>query len=529
MDWYENPGKKKKPPKPKKVPHRLIENALVVPPKVLGQIARKREFGAIPRGVCVSPAKIKEALHALYPRWPQREKDLVTWLDKKRSTTRVCVLSQNLTKEERQFVQLHETTHTIIDELIQDPQHNNVLTGMVNRHKRSTPRIAEATAAYAQDRLNAQYELYELVVEFIADTVALAILEEEGRLERILDADAVNPFVRHIYTHGGAIAFGNQVRDYLDEHWTYDEEVQQNPPEFYDILWERNDGIFYRGAGADPGKGSGLGAIGRGLYLAWDEGMAGAYARAQAEPYIYEYQLPEGLNLLDESSVEMADIKAMMGFQPWAYSDDPMYARALTVEVKELGYDGVASSDRATGLVIFDPSVATLIERRYLDPSPRRGSLKKNPPDAQQRAFLKNRCAELVAEEPRMQELIDTLLALGGDAVVCVYEEDLGVLLDGAHGLPPADVQDYLVIEDAMEPSQCHQNVATLFLSDAINAIATGWTLTDDGLWRQHSWGIVDVDGVPAIIETTMKRDIYWGVRLTRKISEAVAYNFLGY
>ena len=287
-----------------------------------------------------------------------------------------------------------------------------------------------------------------------------------------------------------------------------------NPPDWYDNLHKRNKGVFWRGSRhAGAGGGGDVGALGRGLYLAWDKGMAEAFATSNAGN-VYTYRLPEGLNLLDAQSKEMADIKASMGFQPWEASDSPLYATIVTNEATKLGYDGVISDNRADGLVVFDPETATLLPT-------------KNP-DKRQRAFLKKRCDELLAEEPRMQELIDKLLALGGEAVVCVYEEDLDILLDGGHGLPAAEVQDYTVIEDIMETSQCHQNVALLFLGGAINAIATGWALTNDGLWRQHSWGIIDVDGTPAIIETTMKRDIYWGVRLTKKISEAVADYNLG-
>ena len=36
------------------------------------------------------------------------------------------------------------------------------------------------------------------------------------------------------------------------------------------------------------------------------------------------------------------------------YSADPMFAKALTFELKKMGYDGVVSDDKIEGLVIFD-------------------------------------------------------------------------------------------------------------------------------------------------------------------------------
>ena len=36
------------------------------------------------------------------------------------------------------------------------------------------------------------------------------------------------------------------------------------------------------------------------------------------------------------------------------YSADPMFAKAITYEMKKMGYDGVVSDDRIEGLVIFD-------------------------------------------------------------------------------------------------------------------------------------------------------------------------------
>jgi hypothetical protein len=61
-----------------------------------------------------------------------------------------------------------------------------------------------------------------------------------------------------------------------------------------------------------------------------------------------------------------------------------------------------------------------------------------------------------------------------------------------------------------MKSSSCHQNIASVWTKRkfGIVGIATGYALSDDGLWRQHSWGILR-DGV---LETTQTRQKYFGI-----------------
>ncbi len=63
-----------------------------------------------------------------------------------------------------------------------------------------------------------------------------------------------------------------------------------------------------------------------------------------------------------------------------------------------------------------------------------------------------------------------------------------------------------------MARNGCHQNVASLWKSPkrGIIGVATGYALSEDGLWRQHSWGLLR-DGV---LETTERRDKYFGILL---------------
>lgn len=63
-----------------------------------------------------------------------------------------------------------------------------------------------------------------------------------------------------------------------------------------------------------------------------------------------------------------------------------------------------------------------------------------------------------------------------------------------------------------MQDSKCHDNCVDLYLLNKTNRIFTGYALSDDGLWRFHSW-IIDKDDI--IIETTKERLIYVGYEST--------------
>ena len=67
--------------------------------------------------------------------------------------------------------------------------------------------------------------------------------------------------------------------------------------------------------------------------------------------------------------------------------------------------------------------------------------------------------------------------------------------------------------------SQCHANSAYLWHADKENKnlhIATGYALTaDDGMWRQHTWCVLEKQRSIQIIETTVPRSAYFGYVLT--------------
>ena len=126
------------------------------------------------------------------------------------------------------------------------------------------------------------------------------------------------------------------------------------------------------------------------------------------------------------------------------------------------------------------------------------------------------------------KELVRRLLAIGGDGVALRYEEDLDQLLEKA------------VISKGSKsrmmkgrPCNCHRNAANLWYNNRNNEqevrIATGWALSRDGCWRQHSWAVQllvnwDVSGYQ-ILETTVRRMVYYGFTLSKEQCETFYSN----
>ncbi len=71
-------------------------------------------------------------------------------------------------------------------------------------------------------------------------------------------------------------------------------------------------------------------------------------------------------------------------------------------------------------------------------------------------------------------------------------------------------IKGYTLIHE-MELGRCHDNCEILLAKKEITNIYSGYALSDDGLWRFHSWGI-NLDG--DIVETTTPRLLYYGVTL---------------
>jgi hypothetical protein len=68
--------------------------------------------------------------------------------------------------------------------------------------------------------------------------------------------------------------------------------------------------------------------------------------------------------------------------------------------------------------------------------------------------------------------------------------------------------------------SSCHRNAVELWRQGTATAIGTGYGLSDDGLWREHSWGVAS-DG--SVLETTEPRTTYFGVALRDEGADRIA------
>lgn len=130
--------------------------------------------------------------------------------------------------------------------------------------------------------------------------------------------------------------------------------------QLWDNLMKRHDGVFYRGQ-RDNGGGTGLGALGNGIYLTWEPSMAEFFAK-EVGGEVKKYKVKQGLNMADNAGADFGEIKKDMGFQPWEYSNDPMFGGMLTMGLKDRGYDGAVSDNPAEGIVIFDPANVEEVE-----------------------------------------------------------------------------------------------------------------------------------------------------------------------
>jgi len=128
--------------------------------------------------------------------------------------------------------------------------------------------------------------------------------------------------------------------------------------------------------------------------------------------------------------------------------------------------------------------------------------------DAEQRKFLSAKFRKASLQQPDLKRLKTMLLRRGGTFVVAPArpDSDVPALLDSGF------VMEGSLTMKKMNESMCHRNVASVWKVRryGIIGIGTGYALSEDGLWRQHSWGLLR-DG---LLETTVKREMYFGILL---------------
>ncbi|WP_455649817.1 hypothetical protein [Enterocloster citroniae] len=121
----------------------------------------------------------------------------------------------------------------------------------------------------------------------------------------------------------------------------------------------------------------------------------------------------------------------------------------------------------------------------------------------------------IIKQYDGLMELRKRLLTIGGEEV-CMpcYESDLDLILKYGQlwtGKPKM-MQG--------ESSACHYNSSLIWEENKKDMlIATGYGLSEDGMWRQHSWLIHLRPRSNKIIETTVPRIAYYGVALSYDLS----------
>lgn len=118
------------------------------------------------------------------------------------------------------------------------------------------------------------------------------------------------------------------------------------------------------------------------------------------------------------------------------------------------------------------------------------------------------------AIDPRLYEVRDRLLRFGGESVCMTFEEPDAdnILRYGQlwHG--------YGVIKKCGTANRCHGNALEIALKGKGRfRFCTGYALSDDGMWRQHSWCLEKRPRSLKIIETTEPSVLYFGFVLNDK------------
>ena len=130
----------------------------------------------------------------------------------------------------------------------------------------------------------------------------------------------------------------------------------------WNYMYKKYNGTFYRGM-SSKGHGVGLGALGMGVYVTWTESMAKTFAKHHGVGgEVKRFKVKHGLRMVDVQDQDFADVKEIMGFEPWEYSDTLGYASALTKGLQRLKYDGVISDKEVEGILIFNKKNVTEVK-----------------------------------------------------------------------------------------------------------------------------------------------------------------------
>lgn len=114
----------------------------------------------------------------------------------------------------------------------------------------------------------------------------------------------------------------------------------------------------------------------------------------------------------------------------------------------------------------------------------------------------------------KMFKIRDLILKFGGEQVCLdLYDEDADKIMERGQLFYGRGAKTMIG-----RPSQCHSNSAALWEANKGKCrIATGYALSDDGIWRQHTWVVQEMPRSWRIWETTAKRVAYFGYILSEE------------
>ena len=140
--------------------------------------------------------------------------------------------------------------------------------------------------------------------------------------------------------------------------------------------------------------------------------------------------------------------------------------------------------------------------------------------------WFQNSLADMKKLHPKMDDrlfdLKGKLLSFAGESV-CLpgYEEDLTNILEYGQFWIGNNIKMMRGL-----PSQCHYNASRLWEQNKDQSrICTGYALSSDGMWRQHSWLIWNKARSNQIVETTVPRVVYFGFAMNDEQCEEFACN----
>ena len=135
--------------------------------------------------------------------------------------------------------------------------------------------------------------------------------------------------------------------------------------------------------------------------------------------------------------------------------------------------------------------------------------------DSRRYSILKERgyTKDSINRNGEYEELKNRLLNIGGEAVV-FFDEDIDkdkIITRGESFIHP----QIKIMRGAI--SHCHSNSSEIWSKKQKSRnLYTGYALSIDGIWRQHSWVM---EGL-ILIETTIAREAYYGFRMERYEAE---------